>query len=65
MAGFAKGGAKVALEESGPEETVQRYAAHAEVGGKLAQLGNHLVASTAKKLSSQFFEAFKARVEES
>ena len=40
-----------------------RYAAHAEVGGKLAQLGNRLVASTAKKLSAEFFEAFKARVE--
>lgn len=65
VAGFAKGGAKVALEETGPDETVLRYAAHAEVGGKLAQLGNRLVASTAKKLSAQFFEAFKARVEES
>ena len=63
--GFAQGGAKGALEESGPDETVLRYAAHAEVGGKLAQLGNRLVASTAKKLSAQFFEAFKARVEES
>lgn len=63
VAGFAKGGADVTLEETGPEETLLSYAAHAEVGGKLAQLGSRLVQSTAKKLSAQFFEAFKARVE--
>ncbi|MDJ1007587.1 MAG: carbon monoxide dehydrogenase subunit G [Paracoccaceae bacterium] len=63
VAGFAKGGADVELEETGPAETVLRYTAKAEIGGKLAQLGSRLVQSTAKKLSGQFFEAFKARVE--
>lgn len=62
VAGFAKGGADVTLEEVG-EETVLRYLAKAEVGGKLAQLGSRLVQSTAKKLSAQFFQAFKERVE--
>ena len=35
----------------------------ADIGGKLAQLGSRLVQSTAKKLSAQFFQAFKERVE--
>ena len=62
VAGFAKGGADVELEEVG-DETVLRYTAKAEIGGKLAQLGSRLVQSTAKKLSGQFFQAFKERVE--
>lgn len=62
VAGFAKGGADVALEEVG-ETTVLRYVAKAEIGGKLAQLGSRLVQSSAKKLSAQFFSAFKDRVE--
>ena len=62
VAGFAKGGADVELEEAG-DTTVLRYVAKAEIGGKLAQLGSRLVQSTAKKLSGQFFEAFKTRVE--
>lgn len=63
VAGFAKGGADVVLEEIGPDATLLRYQAKAEIGGKLAQLGSRLVASTAKKLSAQFFQAFKERVE--
>lgn len=62
VAGFAKGGADVALEEV-PEGTLLRYVAKAEIGGKLAQLGSRLVQSTAKKLSAQFFQSFKERVE--
>lgn len=60
-AGFAKGGADVQLEDRGAE-TLLRYEAKADIGGKLAQLGNRLVASTSKKLSSQFFEKFSAEV---
>lgn len=55
VAGFAKGGADVALEEA-EEGTLLRYKAKAEIGGKLAQLGSRLVMSTAKKLSLTFFE---------
>jgi carbon monoxide dehydrogenase subunit G len=58
--GFAKGGADVALEEVGPEETVLRYTVKAQVGGKMAQLGARLIDSTAKQMSDQFFDRFAA-----
>jgi len=57
-AGFAKGGADVELEEDGGE-TILRYTAKADIGGKLAQLGSRLVTGTAKKLSAKFFENFQ------
>lgn len=55
VAGFAKGGADVHLEDRGVE-TLLTYNAKAEIGGKLAQLGNRLVHGTARKLSASFFE---------
>jgi carbon monoxide dehydrogenase subunit G len=58
VAGFAKGGADVELVEDG-ETTILRYAAKAETGGKIAQLGGRLITSTAKKLSKMFFEKFE------
>ncbi len=60
-AGFAKGGADVVLEEH-PEGTLLRYDASADIGGKLAQLGNRLVQGTAKKLSAKFFDNFAKQV---
>lgn len=60
-AGFAKGGAVVNLEEDGAG-TILRYAADAQVGGKLAQIGSRLIDGTAKKLADEFFEAFAAKV---
>ena len=62
VAGFAKGGADVRLAdvEGGTELT---YAVKAQVGGKLAQLGNRLIAGFARKMSDQFFERFQAEVE--
>lgn len=56
-AGFAKGGADVTLEADG-EQTILRYAAKAEIGGKLAQLGSRLIQGTAKKLAAKFFTSF-------
>ena len=63
-AGFAKGGADVVLEEH-EDGTLLRYDASADIGGKLAQLGNRLVQGTAKKLSAKFFDNFKNEVESS
>lgn len=57
VAGFAKGGADVELEEQ-EGGTLLKYTAKADIGGKLAQLGSRLVLSTSKKLSKQFFEKF-------
>ncbi len=62
MAGFAKGGADVALEADGDAATVLTYNVKAEVGGKIAQLGSRLIDSTAKKLAGEFFSRFAALV---
>ena len=62
VAGFAKGGAKVALEETGPEQTLLKYDVKAQVGGKLAQIGARLIDGTAKKLADEFFATFAATV---
>lgn len=61
VAGFAKGGADVTLTEAGGE-TVLAYVVKADVGGKIAQVGSRLIASTSKKLATQFFENFNAAV---
>jgi len=62
VAGFAKGGAKVRLEEESPDVTVLHYEADAQIGGKLAQLGARLIDSTSRKLAANFFENFAAVV---
>ncbi len=62
-AGHAKGGADVTLEADG-DQTILRYDAKAEIGGKLAQLGSRLIQSTAKKLAAKFFKAFAEVMDE-
>jgi carbon monoxide dehydrogenase subunit G len=63
VAGFAKGGADVRFEpiEGGTRLT---YAAEANVGGKIAQLGSRIIDSFARKLADDFFTRFQAVVEE-
>jgi len=61
VAGFAKGGAEVNLEEDG-SETILSYKATAQVGGKLAQIGSRLIDSTAKKMANEFFGKFTEQV---
>lgn len=61
VAGFAKGGAEVRLEEM-PEGTRLTYDVDAQVGGKLAQVGQRLVQSSAKKMADQFFANFAAKL---
>lgn len=63
-AGFARGGAEVVLEDHGAE-TVLKYTAKAEIGGKLAQLGSRLIQGTAKKLAGNFFTKFSEVVGQS
>jgi uncharacterized protein len=57
VAGFAKGSAKVALDDAGAE-TVMRHGVQAQVGGKLAQIGSRLIDSTARKYADDFFSRF-------
>jgi carbon monoxide dehydrogenase subunit G len=64
IAGFAKGGADVTLTEESAGVTVLNYAAKADVGGKIAQLGSRLITSTSKKLAGEFFSTFNAKVSE-
>lgn len=61
VAGFAKGGAKVSLEEDGGE-TILRYGVQAQIGGKLAQIGSRLIDATARKMANEFFGKFVAAV---
>ena len=62
IAGFAKGGADVTLTEDGPEATILKYEAKADVGGKIAQLGSRLITATSKKLAGEFFSTFGEKV---
>lgn len=57
VAGFGKGGAKVTLASEG-NATLLTYTAHAQVGGKLAQIGSRLVDATARKMADDFFTRF-------
>jgi uncharacterized protein len=60
-AGFAKGGAEVNLSEDGTD-TILRYNAKADVGGKLAQIGSRLIQGTARKMADDFFGKFSSIV---
>ncbi len=57
VAGFAKGSAKVALDDAGAE-TIMRYGVQAQVGGKLAQIGSRLIDATSRKMADEFFNRF-------
>ena len=61
-AGFAKGGAVVALAEKdgGTELT---YDVEAKIGGKLAQLGSRIIDGFAKKMADQFFNNLQETLE--
>jgi hypothetical protein len=59
VAGFAKGSAKVSLEEV-DDATILRYGVQAQVGGKLAQIGSRLIDATSRKMADDFFNRFLA-----
>jgi uncharacterized protein len=61
VAGFAKGSAKVSLDEDG-DATVLHYEVQAHVGGKLAQIGSRLIDATSRKMADDFFAHFAAAV---
>lgn len=64
VAGFGKGGAKVALTDAEGGATRLSYTANAQVGGKLAQIGARLVDGAAKKMADDFFANFNRIVGE-
>ena len=57
VAGFAKGGANVRLSDK-DGGTLLTYDVDAQIGGKLAQLGQRLIAGAAKKMADEFFNKF-------
>jgi carbon monoxide dehydrogenase subunit G len=61
VSGFAKGGADISLtpKDGGTELA---YSARADIGGKLAQIGQRLIDGAARQLADQFFERFSAAV---
>ena len=62
VAGFAKGGATVRLGEK-DGGTLLSYDVEAQIGGKLAQLGQRLINGAAKKLADEFFANFAKAIE--
>jgi len=61
-AGFANGEARVALAPAPGDQTELSYKVKAQVGGKLAQIGNRLIDGAAAKLADDFFARFVALV---
>lgn len=61
VAGFARGEAEVVLT---PEDggTTLAYTAQAQIGGKLAQIGQRLIDGAAKQIADDFFVRFAAAV---
>lgn len=62
VAGFGKGTAQVELS---PQDAHTRlaYRAHAQVGGKMAQVGSRLIDAAAGKIIGRFFDAFEEQVQ--
>ncbi|CAB3780421.1 CoxG family protein [Pararobbsia alpina] len=63
-AGFGKGDAKVMLTAEGAASTRLAYEVHAQIGGKIAQIGSRLIDGAARKLAGGFFAAFDALLRE-
>jgi len=60
-AGFSKGVARVKLVDD-PGGTALEYSVSSQVGGKIAQVGNRLVDSVARKLADEFFATLEAQL---
>jgi uncharacterized protein len=60
-AGFAKGVAKVSLADEGGSTRLS-YQVHADVSGKIAQIGSRLIEGSARKMADDFFDRFSAAV---
>ncbi|HEX4270717.1 MAG TPA: carbon monoxide dehydrogenase subunit G [Rhizomicrobium sp.] len=60
-AGFASGGAEIVLtpKDGGTEIT---YKAGANIGGKMAQIGERLIDGAARQIADQFFADFAAQL---
>jgi carbon monoxide dehydrogenase subunit G len=63
-AGFGKGNAKVNLAPAAEGRGCDlNYTAHAQVGGKIAQVGQRLVDGVARSMAEDFFKRFDAEMQ--
>ena len=62
-AGDARGSASVLLESESDASTVINYEVKADITGKIAQVGNRLITSTANVLAKKFFKRFGEQFE--
>ncbi len=62
-AGFGKGNSKVVLTPN-EQGTLLDYTVNAQVGGKIAQLGQRLIDGVSKSMADDFFKRFEAVLQE-
>ena len=62
VAGHGKGSAAVKLEPN-PQGCLMTYVVNAQVGGKIAQMGQRLIDGVAKSMAEDFFKRFDAEME--
>jgi uncharacterized protein len=62
VAGFGKGSAKVSLEPN-DAGCMMQYAVSAQVGGKIAQMGQRLIDGVAKSMAEDFFSKFDEQMQ--
>jgi hypothetical protein len=61
-AGYSKGQSTVTLSALDATSTRLDYTVNAQIGGKLAQVGQRLIDAAAKKVAEDFFSRFRAQV---
>ena len=60
--GFMKGTGEVRLEDQG-ETTILHYSGDAQIGGRIASVGQRLLDSTAKSMTRQSLEGLQEQIE--
>lgn len=64
VAGFGKGVAEVQLSDEPGGACLLGYSVQAQVGGKIAQLGQRLIDGAAKSMADDFFARFEALMQQ-
>ncbi|CAB5705502.1 Uncharacterized conserved protein [Delftia tsuruhatensis] len=64
VAGFGKGEAEVRLSPEPGDTCLLSYSVQAQVGGKIAQLGQRLIDGAAKNMADDFFARFDALMQQ-
>ena len=61
-AGFARGEARIAIQDEGSSSLVEVHAS-AQVGGPVARVGQRLLAGTAKLIADKFFSCLRQKID--